>query len=73
MTTSATAFVAAAMNAVSGVGAPSYTSGVHMWNGAAEALNASPAMIMARPKTSSASCSWPAAAIPAKSIAPVAP
>ena len=30
-----------------------------MWNGAAEALNASPAMIMARPKTSSASCSGP--------------
>ena len=27
------------MNAVTGVGAPWYTSGVHMWKGTAEALN----------------------------------
>ena len=38
VTSSATAFVAADMNAVTGVGAPSYTSGVHWWNGAADAL-----------------------------------
>src|SRR5215467_11616585 len=30
----AATFVAADMNAVTVVGAPSYTSGVHMWNGA---------------------------------------
>ena len=36
----AAAFVAPAMNAVTGVGAPWYTSGVHMWNGAAATLNA---------------------------------
>src|SRR3954469_22062893 len=40
--TSAPVLVAAAMNEVTGVGAPSYTSGVHMWNGAADALNARP-------------------------------
>src|SRR6476619_2319364 len=51
VTTRATAFVAADMKAVTGVGAPSYTSGVHMWNGAADALNASPAMIIAIPAT----------------------
>ena len=38
----AAVFVAADMNAVTGVGAPWYTSGVHMWNGAAETLNANP-------------------------------
>src|SRR5574338_590677 len=30
------------MNAVTIVGAPSYASGVHMWNGTAEILNAKP-------------------------------
>ena len=38
----AATFVAAPMNATTGVGAPSYTSGVHIWNGAAETLNAKP-------------------------------
>ena len=33
---------AIANKAVTGVGAPSYTSGVHIWNGAAETLNANP-------------------------------
>ena len=33
-----------ANRAVTGVGAPSYTSGVHTWNGAAETLNARPIM-----------------------------
>ena len=42
ITTSAAAFVAADMNAVTDVGAPWYTSGVHMWKGAAETLNAKP-------------------------------
>src|SRR5215510_12376533 len=30
--------IAAAMNAVTGVGAPSYASGAHMWNGTAATL-----------------------------------
>ena len=30
------------MNAVTIVGAPSYASGVHMWNGTADTLNANP-------------------------------
>ena len=40
------------MNAVTGVGAPSYASGVHMWNGAELALNPSPTMIIAMPSSS---------------------
>ena len=35
-------FAADAMNAVTGVGAPWYTSGVHVWNGTAAILNRSP-------------------------------
>src|SRR3712207_4895756 len=38
----AAALVAADMNAVTGVGAPWYTSGVHMWNGTSDVLNAKP-------------------------------
>ena len=34
--------VQAAMNPVTGVGAPAYTSGVHEWNGTALNLNSSP-------------------------------
>ena len=40
---------AAARNAVTGVGAPSYTSGVHMWNGTAASLNARPAAMNTSP------------------------
>ncbi len=40
--TNAAAFTADDMNAVTGAGAPSYTSGVHMWNGTAETLNEKP-------------------------------
>ena len=54
-TTSAAVFVAADMNAVTEVGAPWYTSGVHMWNGAAETLNARPARIIASPARRNAS------------------
>src|SRR2546421_8808656 len=36
----AATFVAADMNAVTAVGAPWYASGVHMWNGNADTLNA---------------------------------
>ena len=40
------------MNAVTIVGAPSYASGVHMWNGTADTLNANPTA--SRPTASSA-------------------
>src|SRR5437762_11202595 len=38
----AAAFTPVDMNAVTIVGAPSYASGVHMWKGTAEILNANP-------------------------------
>src|SRR5690606_10235659 len=41
--------VAAAMNAVTGVGAPWYTSGTHAWNGTAPILNNSPTASIANP------------------------
>src|ERR687898_750400 len=50
-TQNAAALVATDMNAVTGVGAPSYTSGVHWWNGASETLNASPVAASAIPIT----------------------
>ena len=43
-----------AKKAVTGVGEPSYTSGVHMWNGTAAILNASPANTNTRPTSSPA-------------------
>src|SRR3990172_5072650 len=55
ITTIAAVLVAADMKAVTEVGAPWYTSGVHMWNGAAETLNASPARIIASPAKRNAS------------------
>ena len=72
-TTNAAVFVAADMNAVTEVGAPWYTSGVHMWKGAAEILNMSPARIIARPATRNASLDAFAAAISEKPSLPVAP
>src|SRR6266480_3116760 len=50
-------FVAADMNAVTGVGAPWYASGVHMWNGTAETLNANPTA--SRPIAANASGNGP--------------
>src|SRR6267378_5615850 len=41
-TANAAAFTPAAMKPVTGAGAPSYTSGTHMWNGTAATLNANP-------------------------------
>src|SRR5688572_4100969 len=73
VSTRADVFVAADMNAVTGVGAPWYTSGVHIWKGAADTLNASPARIIASPATRNASSPAPAAAICEKPIASVAP
>src|SRR5690348_4152973 len=40
------------MNATTGVGAPSYTSGIHMWNGAAPNLKPMPITRNTRPKRS---------------------
>ena len=42
MAPNAATLVAAAMNAVMGVGAPWYTSGIHEWNGTAPTLNNTP-------------------------------
>src|SRR6478735_3858788 len=49
-----------AMKAVTGVGAPWYTSGVQRWNGPTEALNSSPTSTSARPPISSTSLLSPA-------------
>src|SRR6266536_857531 len=46
-------------NAVTGVGAPSYTSGAHMWNGTAAILNPMPATTRMTASTSRGSFSWP--------------
>src|SRR6476469_5946701 len=45
----AATFVHDAMNAVTGVGAPWYTSGVQLWNGATPPLNSRPTSSSARP------------------------
>src|SRR5215218_1697594 len=44
-------FGAAAKKAVTGVGAPSYTSGVHIWNGTADTLKQKPANRNTSPNT----------------------
>src|SRR5580765_3172020 len=46
-------------NAVIGVGAPSYTSGAHMWNGTAAILNPTPATTRITASTRRGSCSCP--------------
>jgi len=48
----AATLVQVAMKAVIGVGAPWYTSGVHVWNGPTEALNSSPTSSSASPANS---------------------
>ena len=47
-------------NAVTGVGAPSYTSGAHIWNGTAAILNPMPATTRMTARTSRGSRGWPA-------------
>src|SRR3954463_16128221 len=47
----AAALGAVDISATTGDGAPSYTSGVHTWNGAAETLNRMPTSINARAAT----------------------
>ncbi len=63
------------MNAVTTVGAPSYTSGVHMWKGTAAILKAKPTRMSAAPATSnSAGSPAPTAAtMPGRAVVPVAP
>ena len=67
----ATAFFQA-KKAVTGVGAPSYTSGVHIWNGTAEILNARPAETNTRPMRRPRLISPPVAApmMPENSVVP---
>ena len=48
-------FDIADISAVTGNGAPSYASGVHIWNGTAATLKPSPAMIKASPRNSASS------------------
>ena len=57
----AAAFGPAERNAVTGVGAPWYTSGAQIWNGAADTLNASPTNISAaaRPTKTGDGAFWP--------------
>jgi hypothetical protein len=63
-----------AKNAVTGVGAPSYTSGVHMWNGTALILKARPAITNTRPNISPVDRpSRIATATPSNRVVPVNP
>src|SRR5271156_2870655 len=67
---------APAMYVVAGVGAPSYASGVHMWNGTALNLNPSPRRTSARARITLGFFAAPplsAAPIPLRSVCPVAP
>src|SRR5881296_1700914 len=71
----AAAFGPTDMNAVTGVGAPSYASGVHWWKGTTAALNARPTVTSESATTTGAL--RPRAAmpdeIPARSVLPVTP
>ncbi len=49
ITANTATFDAVARNAATGAGAPSYTSGVHRWNGTSDSLKARPISIIARP------------------------
>ena len=56
-----------AMNVVAGVGAPSYASGVHAWNGTALTLKTMPTSTSTAPTTSSGLCAAPAVQPPRRS------
>ena len=62
-------------NAVTGVGAPSYTSGAHMWNGTAAILKPMPAATRTTASTSRGldSCPARAVAVPSRPVVPVTP
>src|SRR6202044_246890 len=70
-TASAATFGAEAKNAVTGVGAPSYTWGVHIWNATADTLKQSPASRNTKPNTIPRLGDFTAAAMPAKLTVPV--
>src|SRR3954464_8152639 len=72
-TASAATFGAEAKKAVTGVGAPSYTSGVHMWNGTAETLKQRPASRKTRPNTRPTLETAAAVAMPERETGPVKP
>src|SRR6266508_1094384 len=70
------ALVPAAMKAVTGVGAPWYTSGVHMWKGTAATLKQNPTASRATPASSTDELIWVVAvarAMAARLVLPVAP
>src|SRR5215469_59280 len=71
----AAAFGPVEKSAVTGVGAPSYTSGVQTWKGAAATLKPRPMRIMAKPSFSSVLevSAGAAAPILSSSVVPVAP
>lgn len=72
----AASFDAVPMNTVTQVGEPSYTSGIHIWNGTAPNLNPTPTMRKAMPNTKpmlSPSPFCTAFAIAASSRLPVTP
>ena len=66
-------FGAAAKKAVTGVGAPSYTSGVHMWNGTADTLKQRPTIRNTSPKVRPRPPSTAALAMPGNETVPVKP
>src|SRR5215510_11921852 len=73
----AAAFTPVDMKPVTTAGAPSYASGVHMWNGTAEILNAKPTS--SRPSATTSSglslIDWAATYVPTRSrrVLPVSP
>ena len=69
------AFDATEKNAVTGVGAPSYVSGAHWWNGTAEILKPKPQRMNTIATTSRAIASPSASAAPmsVSFVEPVAP
>ncbi len=75
MAANAAALEPVAMKAVTEVGAPSYTSGAHMWNGTEEILKPKPTSIMPRPTSTIGSAFRVAAAAAMRSrlVEPVAP
>ena len=63
-------------NRVTAVGAPSYTSGTHMWKGTAPSLKATPTSRNTRPKVSTmlgSPCAATASRTEASSSEPVTP
>src|SRR5687768_13696290 len=69
----AATFTVTLMNAVTADGAPSYTSGVHWWNGTDEILNAKPTTTNASPASASGFVASKAARIPANDVLPDTP